>query len=283
MTRIAVLSDLHQEFTLGDRQITSAQFFAPDPNLDAVDVVVLAGDVHVPATRSLDWIARNFSDIPVVYVLGNHDYYQFPQAGDEGLQTYLQVLNRARERASQLGIHLLENDTVEIAGARFIGATLWTDFRLSFDPPMFERMRVARGREGMNDYRRIKRPSQKNPEQRRRMRPIDTIGLHIGTLNYVREVLRVPFAGPTVMVSHHAPHPNSLHSDRIGPLDHCYASDLSGILQQPEAPDLWVHGHIHKKSDYQIGKTRIVANPLGLRFTEDGYSRDFDPHLIVEL
>jgi Icc-related predicted phosphoesterase len=283
MTRIAVLSDLHQEFTLADRQIASAQFFSPDPILDAVDVVVLAGDVHVPATRSLDWITRNFSDVPVVYVLGNHDYYQFPQAGGEGLQTYLEVLNRARERANQLGIHLLENDTVEIAGARFIGATLWTDFRLSFDPPMFERMRVARGREGMNDYRRIKRPSQKNPEQRRRMRPIDTIGLHIGTLNYVREVLRVPFAGPTVMVSHHAPHPNSLHSDCIGPLDHCYASDLSAILQQPEAPDLWVHGHIHKKSDYRVGKTRIVANPLGLRFTQDGYSRDFDPQLIVEL
>jgi len=283
MTRIAVLSDLHQEFTLGDRQIASAQFFVPGPRRDDVDVIVLAGDVHVPATRSLDWIARNFSNVPVVYVLGNHDYYQFPQAGDEGLQTYLQVLNRARERANQLGIHLLENDTVEIAGVRFIGATLWTDFRLGFDPPMFEKMRVARGREGMNDYRRIKRPSQKNPEQRRRMRPIDTIGLHIGTLNYVREALRVPFEGPTVMVSHHAPHPNSLHSDRIGPLDHCYASDLSAILQRPEAPDLWVHGHIHKKSDYRVGKTRIVANPLGLRFTEDGYSRDFDPHLIVEL
>jgi len=283
MTRIAVLSDLHQEFTLADRLTASAQFFAPRPMRDDADVIVLAGDVHVPATRSLDWIARNFSDMPVVYVLGNHDYYQSPQAGDEGLQTYLQVLNRARERANQLGIHLLENDTVEIAGARFIGATLWTDFRLGFDPPMFEKMRVARGREGMNDYRRIKRPSQKNPEQRRRMRPIDTIGLHIGTLNYVREALRVPFKGPTAMVSHHAPHPNSLHSDRIGPLDHCYASDLSAILHQPEAPDLWVHGHIHKKSDYRIGKTRIVANPLGLRFTQDGYSRDFDPHLIVEL
>lgn len=283
MTRIAVLSDLHQEFTLADGLTASAQFFAPRPMRDDANVIVLAGDVHVPATRSLDWIARNFSDIPVVYVLGNHDYYQSSQSGDEGLQTYLQVLNGARERANQLGIHLLENDTVEIAGARFIGATLWTDFRLGFDPPMFEKMRAARGREGMNDYRRIKRPSQKNPEQRRRMRPIDTIGLHIGTLNYIREAFRVPFEGPKVMVSHHAPHPNSLHSDRIGYLDHCYASDLSAILQRPEAPDLWIHGHIHKRSDYLIGKTRIVANPWGLRFTQDGYSRGFDPHLIIEL
>lgn len=250
---------------------------------DDADVIVLAGDVHVPATRSLDWIARNFSDTPVVYVLGNHDYYQVPQSGDEELQTYLQVLDRARERARQLGIHLLENDTVEIDGVRFIGATLWTDFRLGFDPPMFEKMRAARGRDGMNDYRRIKRPSEKHPGQRRRMRPIDTIGLHIDTLNYAREAFRVPFEGPKVMVSHHAPHPNSLHSDRIGYLDHCYASDLSAILQRPEAPDLWIHGHIHKRSDYRIGKTRIVANPLGLRFTQDGYSLDFDPHLIVEL
>lgn len=286
MTRIAVLSDLHQEFTRADRRTAAAQFFAPGIMRDDVDVVVLAGDVDVPATRSLEWIARNFSDIPTIYVLGNHDYYQFLDeegSSDKGLETYLQVLDRARERAGQLGIHLLENDTVEIAGTRFIGATLWTDFRLGFDPPMFEKMRVARGRDGMNDYRRIKRPSQKNPEQRRRMRPIDTIGLHIGSLNYIREAFRIPFPGKTVMVSHHAPHPQSLSSDRIGPLDHCYASDLSAILQRPEAPDLWIHGHIHRRSDYRIGKTRIVANPMGYLFSDDRYSEDFDPTLVVKV
>jgi Icc-related predicted phosphoesterase len=28
-------------------------------------------------------------------------------------------------------------------------------------------------------------------------------------------------------------------------------------------PKLWFHGHSHDRCDYQLGKTRVVANPLG--------------------
>lgn len=285
MTRILVLSDLHQEFTR-DPLVASTQLFLPKPIADDIDVVVLAGDVDVPASRSLEWIANNFSGVPTIYVLGNHDYYQFQTAGKSPpteMQTYLQVLENARVRAKELGIHLLENDTVEIAGTRFIGSTLWTDFRLTYDPPIFEKMRAAQGRKGMNDYRRIKRPSQRHPEQRRPMRPIDTINLHIDALNHIWAALREPFSGAKVVVSHHAPHPMSLPSQNFGSLDHCFASDLTATLLRPDAPDLWIHGHVHKSSDYVIGKTRIVANPMGYRFTQDGYAQGFDPALVVEV
>ena len=29
------------------------------------------------------------------------------------------------------------------------------------------------------------------------------------------------------------------------------------------APKLWIHGHTHERCDYQLGTTRVVANPLG--------------------
>lgn len=283
MTRFALLSDLHQEFMRADPHTAWVQKFRSDGALyDGVDAVVFAGDIDVPAKRSLEWIAERFSGIPAVYVLGNHDYYQF-HSESSVLQTYPEVLDQARATAAKLGIHLLENDCIEIAGARFIGCTLWTDFRLQTDIPMFEKMQKARGRFGMNDYRRIKRPSQLKPAQRRRLRPIDTIGMHIDSCNFIRTTLASPFGGPSIVVSHHAPHPLSFGSQKRTDLDHCYASDLSSILEGPHAPDIWVHGHIHEFSDYRIGATRVVANPMGYLFSRDGHSEAFDPCFVVEV
>jgi len=44
------------------------------PPTDA-DVVVLAGDVHV-GVEGRAWIKTQFPGKPVVYVLGNHEFYQ---------------------------------------------------------------------------------------------------------------------------------------------------------------------------------------------------------------
>jgi hypothetical protein len=48
--------------------------------------------------------------------------------------------------------------------------------------------------------------------------------------------------------------------------------------------DLWVHGHMHESSDYQIGQCRVVCNPCGY-MTRSGTveNRRFDPNFIVEL
>ncbi len=60
--RIHILSDLHLEF---------APFF-PSP-VDA-DVVVLAGDTHT-GRNGIKWALQAFPDRPVIYVLGNHEFY----------------------------------------------------------------------------------------------------------------------------------------------------------------------------------------------------------------
>jgi len=39
-------------------------------------------------------------------------------------------LARAREAALLYGVSLLENDAIVIGGVRFVGATLWTDYKL---------------------------------------------------------------------------------------------------------------------------------------------------------
>lgn len=60
--------------------------------------------------------------MPCVYVAGNCEFYK--GSVEEGLEN-------GRSTAGQfLNVHFLENDIVTIRVARFVGATLWTDFRI---------------------------------------------------------------------------------------------------------------------------------------------------------
>ncbi|WP_342320369.1 metallophosphoesterase [Burkholderia pseudomallei] len=111
--KVRVLSDLHLECNEPEA-IAHAQ----------ADLVVLAGDIHNHA-EGLRWAAQTFDPaVPVVYVPGNHEYYD----GEFGaLETAM------RDAAAALDhVHYLNNDVyVDPAGRfRVLGTTLWTDFEL---------------------------------------------------------------------------------------------------------------------------------------------------------
>jgi predicted phosphodiesterase len=109
--RLHILGDLHLEF--GPAKI---------PATDA-DVVVLAGDIHL-GREGRKWAGNQFPAKPVIYVLGNHEFYR------HSLPELTETLKRETDGSQ---IHLLENRVVEIKGYTFLGCTLWTDFRLSDD------------------------------------------------------------------------------------------------------------------------------------------------------
>ena len=60
--KIQILSDLHIEFQDYTYQKCDA------------DVVVLAGDIHTK-DKGIKWAIENIVDKPVIYVLGNHEFY----------------------------------------------------------------------------------------------------------------------------------------------------------------------------------------------------------------
>ena len=75
-----------------------------------------------------------------------------------------------------------------------------------------------------------------------------------------------PFDGPTVVCTHHAPHRRSVAAQFDGDLlSAAFVSHLPELIEGPNAPDLWVHGHTHAALDYRVGKCRVVCNPLGYR------------------
>ncbi|HWQ37852.1 MAG TPA: metallophosphoesterase [Burkholderiales bacterium] len=236
--RIRVLSDLHLEFS--DRHPP----FEP-PEADA-EVVVLAGDID-NGTRAIDWAERAFSDRTVIYVPGNHEYY-------EAELPAVAAALRARAKRSP-NVRLLDNAQLVVGDVRFIGATLWTDFEL-FGRQQKEAA-LAESLKYVVDFRAIRwdRHTLFTPER--------SITLHRAAVAFLEECLARAFRGKTVVVTHHAPHPASVHPRWAAHLSSAaFVSDLTRLLGRS---DLWIHGHTHDSFDYRVNGTRIVANPMGYR------------------
>jgi predicted phosphodiesterase len=248
--KIRVLSDLHLEFA----------GWTPPP-ADS-DVVVLAGDIHV-GVRGLEWARQQFPTLPVIYVVGNHEFY--------GGQLQ-QVSAALRETADRLDIHMLDAGELLIEGTRFLGATLWTDFALyGVGPRLQQSMNDAR--QAITDFRVIRfGPSELfSPEHAREM--------HLAQVKWLEGKLIEEFDGPTVVVTHFLPHRRSIHpkyeGDRFNP---GFASDLAHLVGPPVS--LWIHGHTHESLDYLVNGTRVVCNPRGYLPMEPNVA--FDPRFVVE-
>jgi predicted phosphodiesterase len=72
-------------------------------------------------------------------------------------------------------------------------------------------------------------------------------------------------SGADIIVSHHSPSFQSTAPRFIGdPMNCGFATELhDDILAMSKPPKIWIHGHMHNRSDYMIGDTRIIAWPRG--------------------
>ena len=253
--RLQILSDLHIDVVGG---------FAPTLAAGA-DAVIVAGDVREGVAKGLAFLRHHVpAPVPILFVLGNHEFYGHYIVGE-------------REASVAAGaehhITVLDDAVAEIGGVRFVGATLWTDFCLNGEGMQRVDMLVARER--MNDYRRI--GYQKWPWQR--FTPDSSLAIHHRSRAFIRQQLEQPFDGPTVVITHHAPHRASVHTRfERSSINPAYASDQTAIIERFR-PALWVHGHVHNSFDYMVADTRILANPRGY----GDENATFDPMLVVEV
>ncbi|MGO4816104.1 metallophosphoesterase, partial [Cupriavidus sp. 2MCAB6] len=103
-------------------------------------------------------------------------------------------------------------------------------------------------------------------------------------LAFIRSELGKPHDGPTVVVTHHAPHPQSVQPRHQGSeLSPAFVSDLGALIEEYQ-PELWIHGHDHGSHDYKVGRTRILANQAGYpNRNGDRENPWFDPGCVVEV
>jgi predicted phosphodiesterase len=254
--KIQLLSDLHLE---------ADSSFVATPAPDA-DLLVLAGDIGSyqrrkdgSAMTEPDWGLQRFSPlpgfagwpVPVLFVPGNHEY----DALD--IDSAHQDL---RATCDRLGIQWLERETTVIQGVRFVGTTLWSDYDALVAPgsPLTDRLRQRHKAFRAANFYLHKMAGQRQGAlfDAEAMR---TLGLDCQL--WLRDALARPHKGPTVVVTHFAP---TLHSadPRYG-LSPGTAGFCNALDELLPLADLWLHGHLHCPTDQQVGRCRIVANPLG--------------------
>lgn len=261
--RLLVISDLHLEFGL-------YEFVDGLPEFDAA---VFAGDIGRPVKEAVLWLACQsargpLKDRPVIYVAGNHEFYHTEMHSN---------LAAGRQAADEAGIHLLQRDAVILDGVRFLGCTLWTDYRLLGTP---KPSMIVAGQE-LNDHRLVRYREASGHVSR--FMPWHAAAEHRLDLGFLRAELAKPHNGPTVIVTHHAPHPGSVQPRHQGSsLSPAFVSDLSGVIDEHQ-PELWIHGHDHGSHDYHVGRTRVFANQAGYPNFNIRENLDFDPRCVIEV
>ncbi len=269
--RLLLLSDLHLEFA--DLALPARADF---------DVAVLAGDIRCPGSGAADWVRRSRPlrrARAVIMVAGNHEFY------DSVLQSEQAAMQAAAERVDAPPLHLLDCSQVVVDGVRFLGCTLWTDFGLHIDTPQGRQSDSQRGMaqalQRMADYRCI---DWLDAGVRRRLRPQDTLAMHLHQRTWLQAALAESFDGPTVVITHHGPHRGSL-APRFAAdwVSAAYLSELPASYF--EVPVLWLHGHTHCSHDYRVGGCRVVCNPRGYETPGMPLPENtcFDPARVLQL
>jgi len=262
--RLLVLSDLHLEF--GPPSWTPQGGF---------DVAVLAGDIEL-GTTGITWAREFFGPgVPIVYVAGNHEFYNHSD--------WYTLIPLLRQEAARQDVHLLEKDSVEILGLRFLGCTLWSDFELMGTTTRIRAMREAE--RALNDYSciRLALPALDTGHVPKRLTPEHTLERHLQGRAWLEAALMQGERSRTVVVTHHYPSMQSTAPQyRNDFVSAAFGSNLDYLVGQCA---LWIHGHTHTSFDYRINGTRVVCNPQGypLRRGPPMENVHFNPHFVVEV
>ncbi len=190
-------------------------------NMNITVILICAGDIG-EADFGFRWAAQ--FDCQTIYVCGNHEFW------GHDYYDVIDELTRLSLKKEFEHVHFLHNNTIEIAGIRFIGSTLWTDLGLSW--PWINKNQVLKYFLSMADFRRIDAKkfydTEENIEklknlllqngiehkkiedliENKKFNPLLQISENRKAVKYIEKTLKEDFEGKTIVVSHHLPLPD---------------------------------------------------------------------------
>ncbi|GJD48548.1 3',5'-cyclic adenosine monophosphate phosphodiesterase CpdA [Methylobacterium crusticola] len=274
-------------FPISDLHLERRALAAVPPPAAAFDVLVCAGDVwEGEPERGLAALLRLAGERPVILVPGNHERYApagDPRTAPDLLAALAAEAARINRRAGRERVALLgEGAARVIAGVRFVGATLWSDWSLAGrwlpadapgrpeDPVADAAARMTDPATGSREYRAIRQADG------RPWTPAAAMAAHAADRARLAASLARLHPGPTVAVTHHPPVAEAADAFRDAPgvpwwVPAFYATTMLADLPPGDRPDLWISGHFHAGHDRVLHGTRCVANPVE--------GRTFDPDL----
>lgn len=269
MIHFRFCSDIHLEFhenffdgygPAGDAQKFIRQLI---PNLptDKKTVLIVAGDLgsgYSPTRIAFffEYLVKRFFHI--FYVLGNHEHYGtiYPEAL---ARIQLAVNTRLGDKSKKVTIVGDDPTSITLNGAKFIGATTWTDYAVNASRRDEIRERISYS---IADHSRIYNLAGGC------MMPADFALIYETTVNKIEELLKNSESNDrTVVVTHHLPsftavHPMYMMDERSRILNHAFASNLEGLMIKYK-PAYWVFGHTHTSYYGEVGQTKLLCNPYG--------------------
>lgn len=245
------MSDLHLE----------VEDYHPE-HIPGADLLVLAGDIDAR------WLGLEYFKnwpVPVIFVAGNHE---FDRRDLESAWPQLRAL------CLSYGIRLLEKASLvleQFPDVRFVGCTRWCDFDLLGEALRDKAMRAAK------HYLQ-------SAGMKRDGKVVDAKGIRelaVESRAWLAEALVSgrDLTSKTVVITHFAPSARSAdprYGLQPGTAGFCNQDDdlMSGV-------DLWLHGHLHCASSYQVGACKVRANPRG--YVRKNETLGYNPSLLIEL
>jgi predicted phosphodiesterase len=225
--KIQVMSDLHLEM-----HADGGAELIRELDSTGIDVLVVAGDITM--ARYYENLASVFEPLAskyrhILYVPGNHEYYK---------SSPKQVARNIAKLAKDIPqVVIPENETVVIAGQRFVAGTMW------FRPDPLGDL----NKRFMHDFSLIQ-----------------DFEPWVYDKNAAFEKTLATHLEPSdVVITHHLPSLESVPPRFARSATNAYfVCDMTTYIRE-RRPRLWIHGHTHDRCDYVLGETRVVANPLG--------------------
>lgn len=258
--KIRIMSDIHND----------VNYKYPFRLADVDKFTIVAGDISGSRYDTIKWVNDNMRN--GIIIGGNHSGYS-----DNNVS--LQLIHKELSEYYKISnnVSYLENAYKIIDDIVFIGATLWTDFKLY--GKSFQLWDMQNAIKFMNDYR------YNHYEDRigmRLLRPEDTLNMFNESFNFIKETVEKFKDKKVVVITHHAPSIKSIHTKYLnGYTNACYASNLEQFIMDNSNIKLWIHGHVHNNFDYMIGDCRVVCNPRGYEMHMENL--EFNPDFEVEI
>jgi hypothetical protein len=268
--RILYFSDVHLE--VRERQGPSSWTgvlplgFGPDLSafVGRVDLLVLAGDIgRLRSTRNVSPLsyaqqAAAFLGCQVILVPGNHEYYRGSFDGD-----------RAALLAAEIpGVTVLDRGEARIGALRVLGATLWTDYAVTGDPAAA--MAIAATASEIYDHRLISRD-----RDGAGFAPADALAEHQLSRSWLAAKLATPHAGPTLVVTHHVPHPAACHPVHgLNELAPAFCSDCTELIAAAGSAGTvaWIYGHHHWSQAIEVHGLPLLSAQPGYPGEDSGWT-----------
>lgn len=255
--KIRILSDLHID--------QNPKFELKNKNV----FTIIAGDISKDYKLTTKWIQENIKE--GLFIEGNHAFT------DKGPSLQEVYKNLQKNFPLNKDVSFLQNTYKEIDDKIFVGATLWTDFKLGYYYTFNKKDLSYRP---LNSYIRgniIK------DDKLKKMTMEDTIKEFHRSIAYIGYICRKFPDKEIIVITHHCPSMLcSAERFRNNILNPALISYLEPFIQEHSNIKAWICGHCHREPlNINLGHCQLLMNPRG--YTKYNECPKFNEDFVVEL